>query len=86
MFGGFLFFKKEPREGRFFDQEKNRQLRVKPVLYCGVWSYIFWIEFLFLAFVQDLCSKATFMITVENANVNKKFVVFFTTFIEANYC
>ena len=65
----------------FEDQEKNRQLRVKPVLYveCGV--IYFWILFLFLAFVQHLCSKATFIIKAHNANVNNNFDVFFTFFI-----
>ena len=49
-----------------------------------MWSvelYIFWILFLFLAFVQHLCSKATFIIKAHNANVNNNFDVFFTFFI-----
>jgi hypothetical protein len=46
-----------------------------------MWSVeLFWNRFLFLAFVQDFYSKAIFMISPQNASVNKKSVVIFTIF------
>ena len=47
---------------------------------CGV--IIFGIECLFLAFVQVFCSKATFIIMGQKANVNNKVVVLFTTILQ----
>jgi hypothetical protein len=40
---------------------------------------LFWNRFLFLAFVQEFYSKATSIIKRQNASVNKKSVVFFTS-------
>ena len=45
-----------------------------------MWSVeLFWNRFLFLAFVQEFYSKATSIIKRQNASVNKKSVVFFTS-------
>lgn len=75
----FLFNKNEPHipekllraRKRIGNCEINRSF---------LWSVeLFWNRFLFLAFVQEFYSKATSIIKRQNASVNKKSVVFFTS-------
>ena len=71
-------YKNELRIPNIFSQEKGSVTASKTDPF--MWSVeLFWNRFLFLAFVQEIYSKATSIIKRQNASVNKKSVVFFTS-------